>query len=37
MTGDIGVDRMRIKRLTNHQHGFAVRIALFADEVDVGT
>src|ERR1700691_4562897 len=28
---------MRIKRLTNHQHGFPVRIALFADKVDVST
>src|ERR1700722_11676192 len=37
MPGYIDVDRMGIKRLTNHQHGFAVRIALFADKVDVGT
>jgi hypothetical protein len=37
VTGDIGVDRVRIERLTNHQHGFAVRIALVADEIDIGT
>src|ERR1035438_4613591 len=37
VTGNIDVDRMRIKRLTNHQHGFAVRIALVAGEVYVGT
>ena len=30
MTGDIRVDRMRIERLTNHQHGFSVRMALVA-------
>jgi hypothetical protein len=28
---------MRVKRLANHQHSFAVRIALFTNEVDVGT
>jgi hypothetical protein len=28
---------MRIQRLTNHQHCFPVRVALVADEVDVGT
>ena len=36
MAGDVGVDGVRIERLANHQDGFAVGIAPFADEVDVG-